>query len=403
MIGRTVDLPHELEQHGWGLVAGQALVALTDARSTWRYPDVVREFARATPTDLAVPAGVLVERLEAAAGGFAGESLVELARPLPEGTAVRLSDGRPAWESPLERRYTTSFILAEEAHLANWANRRWSHVGHAGYVEVGGLDCAQQAAAEAIAGDAYLVVIVGPAGSGKTTSLRPGIDALTAQGRPVFAVAPTATAAAVLSTETGVAADTIHKLLHEHGRPNGPSPKYRLGGGATLIVEETAMVATPTLAELAVLADRGRWRVVLVGDPLQYLPVGRGGMFDWLVEHGPTIELGRVHRFGEPWERDASLALRQGDTDALASYEQHGRLHRGVPGEMDFDVLDHWARLRAGGESVVVLAANNDTVARLNDLAQRHRIQGGELDEHGQSVMTGVGVRLLVGDEIATR
>ncbi|MFN0028495.1 MAG: MobF family relaxase [Acidimicrobiales bacterium] len=404
VIGRTMDPPRELDPAGWHQVADQALDALSDARSTWRHPDVVREFARATPTDLAVPAGVLVEGLEAAAGGFAAERLVEFARPLPEGTAVRLSDGRPAWESPLERRYTTSFILDEEAHLAQWAKARWALPGHAGYVEVGGLlDCAQQAAAEAVGGDAPLVVIVGPAGTGKTTALRPGIDALAAHGRPVFAVAPTATAAAVLTGETGVAADTVHKLLHEHHRPGGPSPRYRLPAGATLLVDEAAMVATPILAELAVLADRGRWRVVLVGDPLQYLPVGRGGMFDWLVEHGPTIELGRVHRFSEPWERQASLALRHGDTDALTIYEQHGRLHRGVPGEMDFDVLDHWARLRAGGESVVVLAANNDTVARLNDLAQHHRIQAGELDDHGPSVVTDAGVRLLVGDEIATR
>ncbi|MFN0030279.1 MAG: AAA family ATPase [Acidimicrobiales bacterium] len=232
---------------------------------------------------------MLVECLEAEAGGFAGECLVELARPLPEGTAVRLSDGRPAWESPLERRYTTSFILAEEARLGDWAHARWARPGRAGYVEAGGLDCAQQAAAEAVAGDAPLVVIVGPAGTGKTTALRPAIEALTRQGRAVFAVAPTATAAAVITTDAGVAADTIHKLLHEHHRPGGPSPRYRLPAGATLLIDEAAMVATPTLAELAVLADRQRWRVVLVGDPLQYLPVGRGGMFDWLVEHGPSV------------------------------------------------------------------------------------------------------------------
>ncbi len=88
VIGGTMTPPQDLNPVGWGVVADQALVALTGARSTWRHPDVVREFARATPTDLAVPAGVLVEGLEAAAGGFAGVHLVELARPLLEGTAV---------------------------------------------------------------------------------------------------------------------------------------------------------------------------------------------------------------------------------------------------------------------------------------------------------------------------
>ncbi|MGE0732613.1 MAG: MobF family relaxase [Acidimicrobiia bacterium] len=402
-IGRVLEPSMALDVDPWAGPAEHALSVLTESRSTWRRPDVLREWARATPTDTALPAAELVAGLEAAVGSFEREWLVELARPLPEGVAVRASDGRPAWESPLERRYSTSYILEEEAHLAEWARRRWDQPGRAGVVEAAGLDHAQVAAARAVAGDAGLVVVVGPAGAGKTTALRPGIDSLARQGRPVFAVAPTATAAAVLAEETGVAADTIDKLLVEHRRNGGPTTRYRLPAGGTLLVDEAAMVATPTLAELARLADRQGWRVVLVGDPLQFLPVGRAGMFDWLVEHGPTIELDRIHRFIELWERDASLALRAGEVDALALYEQHGRLHEGEPGEVDFDVIDHWAQLRAGGHSVAVLAANNDTVHRLNHLAQQHRIDIGELDSKGPAARTEAGYRLLVGDEIATR
>ncbi|MEZ5374811.1 MAG: MobF family relaxase, partial [Microthrixaceae bacterium] len=344
-IGRVLKPSMALDVDPWGGPAEHALSVLTESRSTWRRPEVLRELARATPTDTALPAGELIAGLEAAVGPFEREWLVELARPLPEGVAVRASDGRPAWESPLERRYSTSYILEEEANLAEWAHRRWAQPGRAGVVDTAGLDHAQVAAARAVAGDAGLVVVVGPAGAGKTTALRPGFDSLSWQGRPVFAVAPTATAAAVLAEETGVAADTIDKLLVEHHRPGGPTTRYQLPAGGTLLVDEAAMVATPTLAELARLADRQCWRMVLVGDPLQYLPMGRAGMFDWLVEHGPTIELDRIHRFTEPWERDASLALRTGQVDALGVYERHGRLHESEPGEVDFDVIDHWAQL----------------------------------------------------------
>ena len=284
-----------LDVDPWGGPAEAALGVLTQARSTWRRPEVVRELARATPTDTALPAAELVAGLEAAVGPFEREWLVELARPLGEGVAVRASDGRPAWESPLERRYTTGYILEEEASLAGWARRRWDQAGRAGVVETAGLDHVQVAAARAVAGEAGLVVVVGPAGAGKTTALRPGIDSLARQGRPVFAVAPTATAAAVLAGETGVVADTIDKLLVEHRRNGGPAARYQLPAGGTLLVDEAAMVATPTLAEAARLADRQGWRVVLVGDPLQFLAVGRAGMFDWLVEHGPT-EARRVCR-----------------------------------------------------------------------------------------------------------
>jgi len=402
-VGRVLEPVLSLDVDPWGGPAEAALSVLTESRSTWRRPEVLRELARATPTDTALHASELVAGLEAAVGPFEREWLVELARPSAEGVAVRASDGRPTWESPLERRYTTSYILEEETNLAEWARRRWDEPGRTGVVETTGLDHAQVAAARAVAGDAGLVVVVGPAGAGKTTALRPGIDSLARQGRPVFAVAPTATAAAVLTEETGVAADTIDKLLVEHHRPGGPAAHYQLPAGGTLLVDEAAMVATPTLAEVARIADRQGWRVVLVGDPLQYLPVGRAGMFDWLVEHGPTIELDRIHRFTEPWERDASLALRTGQVDALALYEQHGRLHQAEPGEVDFDVIDHWAQLRANGHTVAVLAANNDTVHRLNHLAQQHRIDTGELNPNGAAVHTEAGYRLLVGDEIATR
>ena len=66
-------------------------------------------------------------------------------------------------------------------------------------------------------------------------------------------------------------------------------------------------------------------------------------------------------------------------------------------------MLDHWWALRRQGASVAILAASNDTVFRLNELAQAHRIDAFELDGDGGHVWTAAGYRLLVGDEIATR
>ena len=298
-----------------GRVADVALAVLTDARSTWRLPDVVRELAFALPTDIGQPAEDVVAELEAGAGLFAESWLVEFAAPVHEGAVLRASDGRPVSESPLERRYTTHYILDEEERLMTWAQDRRDQLGEAPHLpagELAGLSPAQQAAAGAVAGTEALVVIVGPAGTGKTTAMAPAVRHLQRQGRQVFGLAPSATAAAVLAEGTGLSADTIDKLLVEHERPAGPSKSFALAAGTTVIVDEAAMVATPKLAQLANLADTNGWRVVLVGDPLQFSPVGRGGMFAWLAEHGPTIELDQVHRFAEAWERDASLQLRRG-------------------------------------------------------------------------------------------
>ena len=61
---------------------------------------------------------------------------------------------------------------------------------------------------------------------------------------------------------------------------------------------------------------------MLVGDPLQFSAVGRGGMFGLLVDTFDAVELDRVHRFHHPWERDASLALRHGDLDIADVYDR---------------------------------------------------------------------------------
>ena len=92
-----------------------------------------------------------------------------------------------------------------------------------------GLDVLQADAAASVAGDDRLVLVVGPAGAGKTRMLAAAVNDLHAQRRPVFGVAPTAKAARVLERDTGMRADTVAKLLHEWQRPDRPPlPEYRL-------------------------------------------------------------------------------------------------------------------------------------------------------------------------------
>ena len=238
----------------------------------------------------------------------------------------------------------------------------------------------QAQAAAAIAGYDDLVLIVGPAGTGKTTALAPAVEQLRADGRAVFGVAPSATAADVLAAETGLAADTLDKLLVEHRLHRPPDHRYDLPVGATVIVDEAGMVPTARLAELADLADVRGWRIALVGDPLQFSAVGRGGMFGLLVDTFDAVELDRVHRFHQPWERDASLRLRHGDIDVADIYEDHGRLHGGTPDAMERAAVIRWWDHRQAGETVALMAPTIETTDRLNLRAQQLRIRAGELD-----------------------
>ncbi len=115
-----------------------------------------------------------------------------------------------------------------------------------------GLSPAQAEAVAAVAGGGGLELIVGPAGTGKTTTLTSSV----AQRRPVFGVAPTAAAAEVLATETSMAADTLVKLLIENRDPTRPpGSAYDLPARTTVIVDEAGTATTPKLADLDRPAD----------------------------------------------------------------------------------------------------------------------------------------------------
>lgn len=381
-----------------------ALEALAEKQSSWRPAEITRELAAVLPPELNIDPARIPGLLDRATDEAIGGRCVDISQPIPDGVLLR-RDGRPVTEAATDRALTTPEILAQEHDLAAWAERRITHCStdsaEAPQRAAVPLSVAQAETAAAVAGDAHLVLVVGPAGTGKTTALKPAIDQLHAEGRAVFGVAPSAVAAEVLASETGVSADTIDKLLFEHSADRPPAHTYDLPGGATVIVDEAGMVSTDKLHQLAALADDKAWRAVLVGDPLQFSAVGRGGMFEYLIDTCGAIELDQVHRFSNDWERHASLRLRRGDPAVADVYDAHGRLHGGTSTRMHRAALDAWWAARQSGETVLLCAPTNNTVDALNQTAQQRRLDAGELEIHRR--LTIGEHRFFVGDEIVTR
>ncbi len=383
----------------------QAIETLSAKQSTWRPAELTREIAAAMPTNTIIDPDRIGDVLDMLTRRAIEQRCVDISRPIPGGVPLR-TDGRPITESIADRAITTPEILGQEERLLAWAERRMTRDGidSAAAVDRARVELTgpQAETAAAVAGDADLVLVVGPAGTGKTTALTPAVQQLQADGRAAFGVAPSAAAADVLASETGIAADTIDKLLTEHSLKRPPDHRYDLPTGATVIVDEAAMVGTDRLDSLAQLADDKGWRIALVGDPMQFAAVGRGGMFDHLIDTHGAIELDQVHRFTNDWERQASLRLRRGDPTVADVYDLQGRLHGGTATRMERDALDAWWTARHNGETVVLAAPTNDTVHRLNHAAQQRRIDTGELDTHSRHLEAG-GYRFWAGDEIATR
>ena len=395
-----------LTNSDWEIASNGAMKELEESQSSWRPAELSREIARQLPTNTIQNSRDFVDTLETWTQRTIAEQCVDISRPIPHGDSVR-RDGRPFSEPAIDRALTTAFILEQEDDLASWADRRSRVAGvpntdapSRSTVELSGP---QEQAAAAVAGDADIVMIVGPAGTGKTTALSPAVAQLQADGRVVFGVAPSAAAADVLASETGVRADTIDKLLYEHQRPDGPAPRFNLPAGSTLIMDEAGMVSTSHLAHLTLLADERHWRVALVGDPMQFSAVGRGGMFQHLLDTHGGIELDSVRRFHAPWEREASLQLRRGNPDIVAVYDAHGRIQHGTTTRMERNAINDWLTHRSNGADVLLLAPSNETVTRLNRTAQQALIDAGALAASGWRLETPAGDRLHVGDEIVTR
>jgi hypothetical protein len=125
-------------------------------------------------------------------------------------------------------------------------------------------------------------------------------------------------------------------------------------------------------------------------------------MFAHLIDQYGAVELDQVHRFHHPWERQASLRLRTGDSGVLFEYEKRGRLHGGTCDKMESDIIAAWQEARTRGDTVALMANNTDTVAHLNRLAQETRVQAQELDRTGPQLRVG-DTTILVGDEVVTR
>jgi conjugative relaxase-like TrwC/TraI family protein len=376
--------------------------ALSTVGSSWNRAQVVGALTDVARPDPSLTGVEWADRIEAWADAVTSRC-VEL-DPHQTSTPARVSDGRSLWLEPISPHITTAAILAEEEFIASWALAAQADDPRPSpTVAAGHLDVLQADVAAAVAGEDRLVLVVGPAGAGKTTTLRAAVDDLNAGGRPVFGVAPSAKAARVLERETGVASDTLARLLHEwHRNDRAPLERYQLPAGTTVIVDEAGMVGTPSLASLTRLATDHDWRLALVGDPRQLQAVGRGGMFHELCATGRVHELARIHRFVEQWEAAASLQLRRGDPRALDAYLAHNRVVAGPFDEQLTFAVDRWRTVHARGGICAINASSNDHVDAANAAVQTARLTARDIDG-GRAARIGGSEHAHIGDVVVTR
>lgn len=251
--------------------------------------------------------------------------------------------------------------------------------------------------------DKLLVVGIGAAGAGKTSSTRLAVNAIEASGGRVVGMAPTAAAAAVMREEMGIEADTVDKILSDW--KNGAA--LNLSAGDVLLVDEAGMVSTPKFQQILQLAQERGALVRALGDYRQLSAVGSGGALRLVDREVGAVHLDELFRFKNPDEAAATLALREpplvGDDKPFDWYKGQGRVVAGESDVMVEQVFTAWREDTTAGKQSIMIASTNETVGKLNDLAQAHAMERGHVHpEHG-SVRLHNEARAHVGDVVVTR
>ena len=326
-----------------------------------------------------------------------------LARPEMVPLLARAGSG----SRPERRRYTTADLLVIEQSLVEGATARQ---GQACAVVALELVADAEAAHPELSDEQRTVlrrllasgdgveVIVGAAGTGKTTLLAAAHHAWQQAGLAVHGAALAALAAGQLQAGSGIAATTLHRLLDDLSRPESAG----LDANDVIVIDEAAMVGTRTLAALAERAARAGAKLVLVGDHRQLPEIDAGGGFALLAERLGAAQLTQNRRQHCQWERHALAELRHGSVPAaLAAYAEHGRVWQTEDADIArHAIIDRWSQLLDDGvdpAQVLLIAATRDAVDRLGHAAQAHLAEAGRL---GQVIAEAVDGDLRAGDRV---
>ena len=363
LLGRTGH--RELDERGVRALAVRLLgpSGLTEKRTTFTAAEAVMAWAEAHGP------GAPVDHVLRLADRFTASE-----RVVPVGTAV---PGRPAVFSTSEllRRERAALALVERGRAAGAP--AVSDETIEGVVRTRGISLGDEQIGmvrHVASSPNRVVCVVGRAGAGKTTALAAIAEIFRREGVPVLGAAPSGVAADALAAEAGIAAGTLHRLLAETKQRN------RLPAGCVLIVDESGMADTRTLARVLERVERARGKAILVGDPAQLPAVGAGGLFAAIVDRHGAIELTDNHRQRDELERRALAALRAGDSHGyLTDAARRGRL------VLANDPLEAKARLVADWWR----AAHTDLPGNAMIAYRRHDVA--DLNAVGRSLMDAEG------------
>jgi hypothetical protein len=434
-----------------GQVADEAVAVLSAQKSAWSSADLNAEVEAAVARSGLVGDPQAVTELVEDVAARATESCLSVLNPevhVPSVMSRHLTSQAVVNADMALNLGLAGLVAGEESR----DNVGWDNVGrdNVGWDNVGwemavakGLDRAQAEAVAAMCGPGRLEVVIGPAGTGKTTMLGVAKERLAQKGRELVVVAPTRKGAQVAGAEVGAHGAALSKLLHDNGwrwdlfgrwsrlgvgeedpatgrTYHGAGEGSVLSASSVVVVDEAGLMTVDQANALIDLAASSGAAIRLVGDPRQLGAVGRGGVMETAARwSGKAVTLDEVHRFLHLETDEAgllvtgvdldyaelSLLLREGTNPDQAAGRLVGRgavvVHRSEADAVAAIAAEVSAKGgREGGLAVTV--ATNDDARAVNEAVRDLRIQAGQVDD-SRTAIGMEGVLIGAGDRVVTR
>ena len=423
-LGRVVEqvgIDHETPPPGGSfdpaMVIDQAIWEVQQARATWTRHDLIAALNRQLPDALGGLSASQTESLIAELADQAlapGGEVVRLSAPelVPAPDELRRADGHSIYEPPEADRYATTWHLRTEESVVAAARRldgpKVEPEMAERLVASSPLSASQGAAVRQLLTSGRRVEpLIGYAGVGKTfTTAELGRLWTEATRTPALGLTTAERARHVLAEEGFESSANIARWLGAQRRlaagKAGPDDRqFELKPGQLVVIDEASMVTTAAMSEIVEIAQRAGAKVVVTGDDHQLSAVGSGGLFRLLTQEIEPVRLDEVRRFTNVWEREASQRLRDGDVEALAAYDRHGRIADGSRSEMIEAATRSTVANHLRGDRSLVVVSSNELASELSSEVRAELVRLGRVESEGARLRDGN--RAGVGDVIMTR
>ena len=222
----------------------------------------------------------------------------------PEVAVVSMANGDPAYQldrlesarEAIARQVTRRRTAKPLGVTADWRSVIDAQLGDVPPDDEAEEELARQEKATAleVLATSRISVLVGAAGTGKTTLLRALSSLPEVRQGGLLLLAPTGKARVRMQEAIGIGtetrAQTLGQLLVRSGRFDPATGRYRRSnrdpftGARTIVVDESSMLTEEALDAL-LDGVKGFERLILVGDPRQLPPIGVGRPFVDIVDH----------------------------------------------------------------------------------------------------------------------